>query len=166
MSTSARCDRLAEADGKTIQDETANFSLAFVRPNKVRIRAYKAELVCDGKTLYAYVQRCARQVFSRPAPERLTMTNVQPDLVVMTAMNRGFAGGMPQIPLLFGKDPLDMLLRDLGEPELSEPGQIGGHDCYRVKFKSPDGAATFWIDQADLRAAAHRLAHRTPARGR
>ena len=40
-----------------------------------------------------------------------------------------------------------MLLGDLGEPELSEPGQIDGRDCYRVKFKGPDGAATFWIDQ-------------------
>ncbi len=138
---------LAEADGKTIQDETANFSLAFVRPNKVRIRAYLAEVVCDGQKLYAYVKDVPDQVFTRKAPERLTMINVQPDFVVRAAMLQGFAGGMPQIPLLFGEDPLKMLMHDLGEPGLSEPGKIGEHDCYRVKFKEGGEATTFWIDQ-------------------
>ena len=80
---------LAEADGKTIQDETANFSLAFVRPNKVRIRAYMAEVVCDGQKLYAYVKDVPDQVFTRQAPERLTMINVQPDFVVRIAMTSG-----------------------------------------------------------------------------
>jgi len=138
---------LAEADGKTIQNEKDDFSLAFVRPNKLHIRAYKAELVSDGQQLHAYVRYVPGQILSRPAPKRLTMTNVQPDWAVRMAMTQGFAGGMPQIPLLFGRDPLDLLLRDLGEPELSEPGQIGGHDCYRVRLKGPDGVATFWVDQ-------------------
>lgn len=138
---------VAEADGKTIQDETVNFSLAFVRPNKLRIRAYGAEVVCDGQKLYAYRRDIPGQIFSRAAPEQLTMKNVQPDLAVMMAMTQGFAGAMPQIPLLFGKDQLDGLLRDLGEPEMSEPGHIDGNACYRVKLRGPDGIATIWIDQ-------------------
>ena len=138
---------VAEADGKTIHDETDNFSMALVRPNKVHIRAYKAELVCDGKTLYAYRRDLPGQVLSRAAPEQLTMTNVQPDLVVNTGMMEGVAGGMPQIPLLFDDKAFDMFLRELGEPEMSEPGKIDGHDCYRLKFRPPNGEATFWIDQ-------------------
>lgn len=138
---------LAEADGKTVQDETVNFSLAFVRPNKLRIRAYGAEVVSDGEKLYAYRRDIPGQIFSRAAPEQLTIRNVQPDLAVTMALTQGFAGAMPQVPLLFGKDQLDGLVRDLGEPELAEPGQIGGRDCYRVKLKGPDGIATAWIDQ-------------------
>jgi outer membrane lipoprotein-sorting protein/peroxiredoxin len=137
----------AEADGKPIQDETVNFSLAFVRPNKLRFHAYKAELACDGKKMFAYVSDVPGQIFSRPAPERLTFRNVQPDRAVAVAMNRGFAGGLPQIQFLFGEDPLKTLLADLGEPELADAGQIGGRDYYRVKFKGADGETTLWIDR-------------------
>ena len=160
-----RVHLLAEADGKTVQDETADFSLAFVRPNKVRIKAYMAEVVCDGQKLYAYVKDVPGQVFARKAPEHLTMINVQPDLAVRTAMIQGFGGGMPQIPLLFGKDPLDMLMHDLGEPQLSESKPIGERDCYRVSFKGPAGATTFWIDQESYMLAARRTADRKPPRG-
>jgi outer membrane lipoprotein-sorting protein len=139
--------RVVEADGKAVQDETAKFSLAFVRPNKLRFRAYDAELVCNGKTMFAYVKDTPGQVFNRPAPERMTMRNVLPDWAVMMAMNTGFAHGMPQIPLLLDKEPLKMLVGDEGQPELSEPGEIDGHACYRVKVNNPDGVATFWIDE-------------------
>ena len=140
---------VVEADGKIVEDNTAKFSLAFVRPNKLRFQAYKAELVCNGKTLYAYISDSdmSGQVLRRPAPERMTMKNVLPDWAIMMEMNGGFAHGMPQIPLLLGKEPLDMLLGDQGAPELSEPGDIAGHGCYRVKVKGPDGTATFWIDR-------------------
>ena len=49
--------------------------------------------------------------------------------------------------LLLGDDPLDALLRDFEEPQLSESGEIQGRQCYRVKLKGRDGTATFWIDQ-------------------
>jgi thiol-disulfide isomerase/thioredoxin len=83
----------------------------------------------------------------RSAPPRLTMKNVLPDRVVAVEMNRGFAGGLPQLALLLGDDPLSGLLRDFDEPQLSEPGEIQGRGCYRVKLSGRDGAATFWIDQ-------------------
>ena len=112
----------------------------------MRFAAYKAELVCDGKNLYAYIDDIPGQIFSRPAPERMTMRNVLPDWAIMMEMNAGFARGMPQIPLLLETSRSTCCGRP-GEPELSEPGEIGGHDCYRVKVKSPDGTATYWIDQ-------------------
>jgi peroxiredoxin len=138
---------LAEADGKKVHDETAPFSMAFVRPNKLHVSAYKAEMVCDGDKAYGYVRFVPGQVFTRPAPEKWTMRNIHPDMLIARAMTQGFAGSMPQIPLLLGENVLDVLLRDLGEPELDEPGEIGGHECYRVKLRSPDGVATFWVDK-------------------
>ncbi len=138
---------LIEADGQKVKDETADFSVAFVRPNKIHLHAYGAELVCDGRKLYAYVGDMPDQVMVRPAPPQLTLRNIQPDLVVAMTMNRGFAGGLPQLLLLFDKDPLKGLLQDLEEPVLDDPGQIDGRDCYRVKLKGAEGVATFWIDQ-------------------
>ena len=104
-------------------------------------------MVCDGRTLYAYVSDVPGQVFSRPAPERPTIVNLQPDKVVAIAMHRGIAGGLPQMALLLAPDPLNMLVRNLGEPELADSKPAGGHNCYRVNFKGPDGTTTFWIDQ-------------------
>ncbi len=60
---------------------------------------------------------------------------------------QGIAGPLPQLMLLLSDKPLENLLRDADEPTLVEPGQIDGHDCYRVQIKRPDGTATFWIDQ-------------------
>jgi peroxiredoxin len=138
---------LAEADGKKIHDETLPFSLAFVRPNKLHISAYGTELRCDGEKMYGYVRTIPGQVFSRPAPKKWTLRNIYPDLQIAEGLTRGFGGGMPQIPFLFGENVYDVLLRDLGTPELDEPGEIGGRKCYRVKFRSPEGVATFWIDE-------------------
>ena len=61
---------LAEAGGRTTHDETANFSLALVRPNKVRIQAYQAMVVCDGEKLYAALENVPGQVLKRPAPRK------------------------------------------------------------------------------------------------
>ena len=44
---------VAEADGEKVLDRTDNFSVAFSGPNKVRVQAYGAEMVCDGKKTYA-----------------------------------------------------------------------------------------------------------------
>ena len=59
---------LAEADGKKIRDVTAKFSLALDRPNKVRLEAYGARLVCDGKRLFAAVDDLPGQVLLTDAP--------------------------------------------------------------------------------------------------
>ena len=94
---------LAEADGQKIDEESTKFVVAFVRPNKIHLQAYAAELVCDGKKLYAYAKNVPDQVLVRPAPPRLTMKNVLPDRVVAVDMNRGFAGGLPQLADSLGR---------------------------------------------------------------
>ena len=140
----------ASIEGQKVPDQTIKFSLAFVRPNKVRIQAYGAEVICDGKKLYGCVPYLPDQVLVRPAPEQLTIRTAQPDFLIadaMNGMNRGFAGRLPQIAFLFGKEPLDAMLAGLDDVELAKPGEIDGHECYRVKLNGPDGVATFWIDE-------------------
>lgn len=136
-----------EAGGKTVQNQTEDFSFAYVAPNKVRIRSYKTELVSDGKTIYAYCRNIPGQVFSRPAPDRIEIRHIQPDVMINRGMMHPIAGNLPQVFLLFEKEPLKELLKAIGEPTLAEPGQIAGRDCYRLEFKGNAGVTTFWIDQ-------------------
>ncbi len=106
-----------------------------------------AMLVCDGKKLYAAIGDLPGQVLVKDAPKRLTLKTLFADRMLAAALTQGIAGAMPQVMLLLADEPMKALLHDAEEPALSEPGQIGDRDCYRVQIKRPDGTATFWIDQ-------------------
>ena len=84
----------------------------------------------------------------RPAPRRITLNTLFADRVLAMGLMQGFAGAMPQVLLLLADEPMKALLRDaVGDPVLSESGQIDGRNCYRVEIKRPDGTTTFWVDQ-------------------
>ena len=138
---------LAEAGDKKIIDETANFSVSLVKPNKIRLQAYQAMFVCDGSKQYATIEDLPGQVMVRPAPIRVTMKTIFAERMLATAMTQNFGGALPQVMLLLGDEPMKALLRDAEEPVLSESGQIDGSNCYRVQIKRPEGMSTFWIDQ-------------------
>ncbi len=138
---------LAEAGNKKIIDETANFSLSLVKPNKIRVQAYQAMYVCDGTKQYATIEDLPGQVMMRPAPIRVTMKTLFTERMLATAMTQNFGGAMPQLMLLLGDEPIKALLRDAEEPVLSKSGEIEGANCYRVQIKRPDGTSTFWIDE-------------------
>jgi thiol-disulfide isomerase/thioredoxin len=140
---------LAEGGGKKIREESYDFAMTMVRPNQVRLQAYAAVLVCDGKKLYAAINDPALrgQMLVKDAPKRLTLRTLFADRVLGRALTDGFAGPMPQIMLLLADDPMKALLHDAEEPKLAEPGQIGDCTCYRVNIKRPDGTAVYWIDQ-------------------
>ncbi len=125
----------------------APFSLAFERPNKLRMDAYGAMVVCDGKDLFASIQDAPEQVMRTPAPERLKLVSLFKDPLLVKAWTLGFGGPMPQVMLLLDKDPMGILLDNTDEVEVLESGEIDGRGCYRVRIERPDGAATFWIDQ-------------------
>ena len=137
---------VAEAGDKKI-DEVAQFSVSLVRPNKLRLQAYDAILVCDGQKTYAAVKDVPDQVLVKPAPERLTLKSIDVDLILRKVVSEGFASAPPQPLFLLADDPLAELLRGAEEPQLSEPGEIEGRACYRVRFKDAYGEATFWVDQ-------------------
>jgi len=138
---------LAEAGGKKVIDQSVDFSLTLVRPNQVRVQAYMAMLVCDGKKVYAAIKALPGQVMVRDAPQRVTLKTLFTDRILASALTQGIAGAMPQLVLLLADDPMKALLRDAEQPVLSEPGQIAGRECYRVQVKQPEGTATYWIDQ-------------------
>ena len=136
-----------EADGETIHDETANYSLTLEDPNKIRVQAHQAMLVCNGKNLYASIEDLPDQVLVRRAPIRISMKTLYFDRILAMALTQGIGGPMPQPTLLLADEPIKALLRDDEKPELLESDKIDGRDCYRVQVKWPEGAATFWVDQ-------------------
>jgi thiol-disulfide isomerase/thioredoxin len=138
---------LAEAGDEKVVDETANLSLTLVRPNQIRLQAYSAMVVCDGKKLYASLEDQPGQILEKPAPIRVTLKTLYADRMLTMAMTQGIAGAMPQLALLLGDAPIKSLMADSETAVLSDPGQIDGRDCYRVRIERPEGIVTFWIDQ-------------------
>ena len=129
-------------------DETLSFSLAWQRPNKLRMEVYQARVVCDGKKLHAAILDLPGQVVAREAPTELTMRSIYCDGVLAQAMiSGGIAGPSPQLNLLLGGDPVKELLEKAQETVLEEPEGIAGRDCYRVRVERPEGTFVFWIDQ-------------------
>ena len=121
--------------------------MAYQRPNKLRMEAYSAKAVIDGKKLYAAIEDLPGQVMEKDAPAELTMKSVYCDRILTAASCNGFAGAVPQILLLLEDKAVDILLRDAEEPKLVDPGEIEGRPCYRVQIRRPDGLAVLWIDK-------------------
>ena len=139
--------RLLAQSGDRKVDQTEDFAVAFVRPNKIRLQANQANFVCDGKTIHASIRDLAGQVLDKPAPPRITLNTIYRDPNLAGALSGGPAGPLPQLVLLLAEHPLQELLQEGEEPHLAQSGQVEGHDCYRVELKRPEGTLTFWIDQ-------------------
>jgi len=140
-----RLHLLAQAGEQKI-DQTSNYSVSLVRPNKLRLMAYQGSLICDGQEIRATVESIADQVLVRPAPQTLDMKVMRLDPNLTMALS-DFAGPPPVLYLLLADNATDILLRDAEEPELLESGEIEAHECYRVRIRRPDGIGVFWIDK-------------------
>jgi len=128
-------------------DKSADFSLTFERPNKLRMDVYRATVVCDGKQLYATIEDLPDQVLVRDAPKEFTVESIYRDRILATTLSQGFAGASPQWMLLTADDPMKILLHGVEGTSLGEPGEIGDRDYYRVNIARKDGTAVFWIDR-------------------
>jgi len=136
----------AQAGDKNI-DRTVDFAVAYQRPNKLRMEAYAAKIVIDGKKFYASIDDLPGQVLEKDAPAELTMKSVYCDRILIDASFNGFAEAVPQIPLLLDDKAIDILLRDAEEPKLIEPGEIDGRRYYRLQIRRPAGLSVLWIDK-------------------
>jgi thiol-disulfide isomerase/thioredoxin len=142
---------VAEAGGQKVIDQTFDFTLAFERPNKIRVQAYEATVVCDGRTLYASIGDLPGQVLKKPAPNRINVKTLYSDRLLAAAMTQGWAGPMPQVALLLADESKKAFVHEsVGEPVLSEPGEIDGRKCYRVTVNRSYGPTVFWIDQQNF----------------
>lgn len=128
------------------------WSVAWRRPNRLRVQAFQASVWCDGRQLAAQIRDPLTadldgQVLLRPAPERLTAADLTRDPLLEETL-RGRIGRLPaMVELLL---PSQGLMAALGEDVACrrlEDGSYDGRVCYRVEVVSPGGPLVFWVDQ-------------------
>ncbi len=139
-----------ERDGKPFEDNLP-FSVVFVRPNKLRLLAYDAMVVSDGKQFHAALQKFApNQVMEVPAPAVLNVAGVVSDRQLHDTLAEGPAGGPVQLPFLMEDNTLAQLLSDaMQPPKLLGQESIEGHTCNRIEIDESQGKLTLWIDAKD-----------------
>jgi thiol-disulfide isomerase/thioredoxin len=124
------------------------FSVTFAQPNRVWLKAYEGEVVCDGKRICAVHESVRGYVRTAAAPEKLTPGKIYGDEFLGSALNERQVGGPLQLEFLLNDKVLDNLLASVsGEPELLEPAAIGEEPCYRVQLSMEQGKTIFWIGQ-------------------
>ncbi len=128
-----------------IVDETSEFSLAMAGPNRLRMRAYHALVVCDGQTFRATIDEAPGEVLSFPAPDELSPPSIYKDTVLEKSLNQ-IVGSVP-LWLFLEPDPVPGLLFNGQAPQLDSPESIGPDLCYRVRIDRREGAFVLWIDQ-------------------
>lgn len=127
-----------------IVSEAREFSLALAAPNRIRMRAYDALVVCDGRTVRASIDEAPDEVLSFAAPEELSPETIYGDPVLGNALNQ-IVGSVP-LSLFLDPEPLPGLLLNAHAPRLDPPGKIGADECYRVRIERREGAIVLWID--------------------
>jgi thiol-disulfide isomerase/thioredoxin len=122
------------------------FSVTFAQPNRLWLKAYEGEIVCDGKRLCALHESVHGYVRTAPAPEKLTIPKVYADEFLWTMLNERQAGGALQLELLLNDKFLDTVLGGAtGEPELLDADAFDIETCYRLKLPTPQGDMLFWV---------------------
>jgi thiol-disulfide isomerase/thioredoxin len=120
------------------------FSVAFERPNKIRIHSLQASVVADGKLLRASAESLEGQVLVVPCPEKLTSASLESDTMLVETMRGEIDLAMPQLPLLLDDDAIQRIAGD-GAPTLLAAQEFGGESCHRVSIKGRNGTSVFWI---------------------
>jgi thiol-disulfide isomerase/thioredoxin len=125
------------------------FSVTFAEPNRVWLKAYEGEVVCDGQRISALHESVRGYVRTADAPKKLTVGKIYSDEFLWSALNERQVGGPLQLEFLLNEKIVEALLsNNSSEPTLLEPAAIDGQQCYRVQLTLPQGKMTFWITQA------------------
>ncbi|HBT78195.1 MAG TPA: hypothetical protein DEB39_15020 [Planctomycetaceae bacterium] len=150
---------LVDAQG---EQRVAPCTIAWERPNRIRVEVLKGYLVCDGTSLYAQTPLFPGQVLEKPAPDRLSINDLYSDPWLAVTMGAYQATGEgsgttgnsvsharfflpPQLVLLLAADPLKTLLRDGATATLLTPEYLDENPCDLVKIEhvvsESDGSA-------------------------
>ncbi len=146
---------VATVQGGQKVNQTFPYNVAMSAPNRVRLQVYDGEMVCDGKSLFAFVRTVPNQVIRQAAPAKLDIATIFADPIFEETVS-GVATQAPtltfsmvpvQLLLLLADDPLKTITFRAKEQTLVEPAAIEGHKCHRVALARRDGKAVLWIDQ-------------------
>ena len=136
----------ADVDGKPV-DRKVPFSVAMVRPNKLRLAVYQAQVVVNGEQMFAAIEDLPDQQLLKDAPPQITPEAIYADEILKQTLTTGIVGPPITLTLLLEKAPLAAILKDAKEPVLGKSEEIDDRMCYRVDVEMPTGTGTFWIDR-------------------
>jgi thiol-disulfide isomerase/thioredoxin len=139
--------RLVIEQGERKIDESADFSVTLVRPNKLRMQVYQAMVVCDGRQFHAVISDLPGQVLATEAPDKVTIKTIYADRLLGSVLGSGITGPPPQPILLLEDDPLSFVLHKAEAMALGKPQTIADRLCYRVEVKRDYGTSVLWIDR-------------------
>jgi len=140
--------KVVRTRGDVSSEETHPFRVAFARPDKIRIEAYDARIVADGRTLRAAVGGIPGQVLTEAVNSPLGLDQLFTDRELRGTLSEGEAGCPTQLPLLLADDTVALILADAGRPpRITSTEMIDGQACARVEIPKPDGTLTLWIDR-------------------
>lgn len=127
--------------------DTASFSVAFSRPDKLRVSAYQANILGDGERLYTTIAELDGQVLVVPIDERISLEEIYTDDIAGSVLSSGIGGRPPQLELLLGDDPLHSLLEGAEKVSLMGKREIEGQACVGIQLWRSGGATVFWVDE-------------------
>jgi thiol-disulfide isomerase/thioredoxin/outer membrane lipoprotein-sorting protein len=131
-------------------DEKFDFSVAFSRPNKLRLDCYQVVLRNDGKNVFGFlkdIEDVAGQVLALEAPAELSLANMVLDASMQDVMRSGVAQAPPQLVLLVADNALELILAGAKPPLLLPSKNYESQPCHRVRVDSEDGSLVLWIDE-------------------
>jgi outer membrane lipoprotein-sorting protein len=149
--------------GEGVERETPFFqmSLAFERPNKLRLRFEEAvagsqgrlayDVACDGKVMRSAAASLPDQVQCSEAPTQLTADNLIPDALIRdSVLQSSLENVFPQLAMLLSESDETPVFPQDEEPRLLEDVTLDGRPCRRVATQSAAGRRVLWIDAETL----------------
>jgi thiol-disulfide isomerase/thioredoxin len=138
-----------EQNGQQV-NETFDFNVAFVRPNKLHVDCYGLELRNDGRTVRGWIrgnEDFAGQVLEIDAPADLNLFNMIVDYSMQQVLEQGVAQTPPPLVLLLAENALDLITQKSKTPLLLPVKNYEDQPCHRVRIDSEYGSLVLWIDQ-------------------
>ena len=146
---------LSYKQGGDAKEDKADLKVTFIRPNKLRVRAYHADVASDGELLRAKVfdedtNDLDGQIVTRPAPQLISIDELVSDPLLRDTLSNAMVTGEfgripPQLELLLTEKPFADAVRG-GQRTLLSDESIGDRRCYRLEQETTHGAFVFWID--------------------
>ena len=141
--------------GKMSQPNTEpapwNCTVAFQKPNRLRLEIYEGIFVSDGEDCYAQIQPLPDQVLHSPSPEQWTLETLFQDVHLDNALELGLPPSVlrfpPQLILLFANNPLNTLCPKGAKIECLGQQHIEQISCDVIQISHSDGNRILWISR-------------------
>ncbi|MGE0606646.1 MAG: redoxin family protein [Pirellulales bacterium] len=128
-----------------------DYSVAFVRPNQLRVKAQSAVVAADGERFRAIIKDEEKtfgdDVLDVECPAKIVPNDLMLDQVLASYLGSGMGGPPVQLVLLAADDPLKEILADVTGTELLPPEKYDGRWHHKIRLDRTDGRLVLWIDQ-------------------